>query len=161
MDNLDLAKDFFETILGPLHNIPPVPLSALEFIEAMWPLNDVFRSRIHQIRAIPYRPKLESQADKAIELFAAQPQVGTWSKQPTGVWRVLFERHLQLQVVASANVVAGNRKFTSIPDGLPEDQRLPGLMLLWLHSMELPMPIENRAETELPEAFDPASFQLH
>lgn len=161
-NNFQVVRAYFESVMGkPLDQIPPVSFSGRDVAEIVWPLNEVFRPFLTRIRTISYDPKYEAAADNAIERYVKNPVLATWNNLPGGVWRVLLERHQQLIMMAFASDIAGNTKFTSLPLGLPENARLGGIMLFWLHGMKLPFPIEDRAAFELPSGTSPASMTLH
>lgn len=155
------SKAYFEKILGnDLNKEPIIYLTGFEVIEFLWPLNDIFRPHLEKIKTIKYQPSCGLGANKAIEDFAKKPHPNTWSKLTPCVWRVLLERHQQFLVVAAANQASNNFQFSPLPKNLPEFAIMPGLMLLWLHSMELPWPPEDRSQIELPEAFHLGSMKL-
>lgn len=131
-------------------------LSGWDVVEILWPLNDMFRPRLREIRSLPYDASFEAAADDAIRAFAETPEAATWKTIPAGAWRVLLERHQQLLVVAMANEAAGN-PMTVMPAGLSQQDRLAGLMLLLLLRMKLPFPAADRSRTELPEGSPPKS----
>ena len=159
--NIQLATDYFETIMGkPLDALRPVQLSGWQVVDILWPLNEVFRSVIHRIRTIKYDKRFESDADQAIETFVRSGDVGVWQDLPGETWRVLLERHAQIVTVALANEMQHN-SVTVLPEGLPVHAQLCGIMLLLLHSMTLPFPIEDRSLYELPEGGPPSSLKLH
>lgn len=161
MKKMDLINQYFESVLGPVDKRRTRQLSPMEFIEALWPLNDIFKPHIEQIATVRYRPRFEAQANEAIERFVAIPKMETWANLSPGVWRVLLERHRQMIDTAVANDGAGNINFAPIPDSLPDDCLLPALMLLWLHSMELPFPVKDRTAGEFPDGDPPASMRRH
>lgn len=159
---LELTKRFFSEKLGAgWENTPPVPLTGMEAIEVLWSLNDVFRPCFERIKTVKYRSRCESGADKAIETFAYHPSPEAWRDLTPCVWRVLLERHQQMIVVAAASEAQHNTRFMYLPQGLPESEKLPALMLFWLHSMELPFSAEDRSQLELPEQFSEVPMQLH
>lgn len=160
--NLDLALEYFEAVLGqPIDTLRPEPVSGWDVVEALWPLNELFRPHLARIRSIRYDAAYEAAADDAIEAYVAAPKARTWRKLKPKTWRVLLERHQQMLTVALANELEGNRAITRLPHGLPELARLPGLMLLLLHGMTLPFPPEDRSALELPEGATPESLWLH
>ena len=161
-DRFQLAISYFESVMGKsIQQVPPVPVSGMGMVEIIWPLNEMFQPFITRIRTIKYDSKYEAAADKAIELYVRNPGISVWDSLPGDVWRVLLERHNQLIATGMANEVAGNKNFTALPLGLPESARLGGIMLLWLHSMPLPFPPEDRSDFELPAGSQPASMTLH
>lgn len=162
MDNLNLAYKYFEKVLGqPINEFTPVQLSGWEVVEIVWPLNDFFRPKWHQINTLRYPSNFEKAANDAIERFVLNPGQKTWENLEAGVWRVLLERHQQLIQMAIANEIAGNTVITHIPNGLQQIEKLCGIMLLLLHSMKLPWPPEDRSQLEPPGLYPPASMKLH
>lgn len=150
MQNIELAKTYFESVLDkPLAQMQYVQLGGMRVLEILWPLNDVLRSRLYEIRGIPYSKYLGKEADAAIEAFSVRPVARTWQNLAPEVWRVLLERHHQMLMVAATNEVQGI-PLTSIPADLPQDAVLPAVMLLLLHSMRLPWPPGDRSELEMP-----------
>lgn len=159
--NIQLAYEYFERIIGrPLNQTLPVPVSGWEVVEIVWPLNEVFRSFLTRIRTIKYDQRFETSADEAIEQFVKNQKPETWKTLAGETWRVLLERHQQLIVVALANEMQNN-KVTVLPQGLPKNARLGGIMLLLLHSMILPWPSEDRSHFDLPEGGPPSSLTVH
>ncbi len=135
-------------------------LSPWKAIELLWPLNDMFRARLRDIRGLPYSTEFEAEADTAIEAYADEPGAGAWAKISPGAWRVLLERHLQALAHALMGQATGNF-IMEIPAGLPEYQQRAALMLVWLHGMKLPTPPADRSLFELPEGGPPESWRPH
>lgn len=162
MKNFELLTAF---IAATLNKIPdawgaPRALSGMEVIQALWPLNEVFRPRMPELVSLPYDKALESAADAAIEAFIGGEGEAAWENLPLGVWRVLSERHTQALVVASANEAAGNPLMT-IPEDLPEYAWLCAAMLYLMYQMKLPYPVKPRSLDEFPPPGAPAPRTLH
>lgn len=150
MKNVELAKAYFESVLDkPLSQMQFDQLGGMRVLEILWPVNDILRPRLYEIRSLPYSKHLTAEADEAIEAFSVRPVAQTWQDLDPGVWRVLLERHHQMLMVAATNEVQGF-PLTSIPGDLPQNAVLPAVMLLLLHSMRLPWPPGDRTEFELP-----------
>lgn len=150
---IELGVAYMARRLGrSLDGVEPVAISPWGVIEILWPLNDLFRENIHQIRTLPYDPAFEKEADVAIEQFSRRPGKSGWESLSGRAWRVLLERHQQIMLVAMANEAAGRPSMTRLPHGLPEDAELPALMLLLLHGMKLPYEPEERSVLELPDS---------
>ncbi len=160
MSNVELAKAYFESVLDKrLSQMQFVQLGGMRVLEILWPVNDILRSRLYEIRGIPYSKRYGREADEAIEAFSAKPFAQTWQDLDPEVWRVLLERHHQMLMVAATNEVQGF-PLTSIPADLPPEAVLPAVMLLLLHSMQLPWPPGDRSELELPVKDGPETM-LH
>jgi hypothetical protein len=162
MKNFELLMAF---IAATLNKMPddwgkPRELSGMEVVEALWPLNDVFRPHLPDIGALPYDPALETEADQAIENFIRGDGGAAWDNLPPAVWRILLERHTQALVVAAANEAAGNPLMT-IPEDLPEHAWLCAAMLYLMYQMQLPYEVKHRLPDEFPPAGSPASHVLH
>jgi hypothetical protein len=137
-------------------------LSGWRIIELLWPLNDMFRARLHEIRGLPYRAEFEAEADAAIDALETSPNAKSWSTLSPGAWRVLLERHQQVLTAAAMMEATGEGQDTiTIPAGLDEDHQRAALMLLWLRGMKLPFPVNDRAQLELPPRGAPAPWRPH
>lgn len=159
MTNLELAYQYFCAVLdSDLQNVEPEVVTGWAVIEALWPLNELFRPHAVRIRSLRYDRSFERAADEAIVAFAERPHSATWDDLSPGAWRVLLERHQQLLVVAAANEAAGI-PFTRLPRGLPEWARMPGLMLLLMHSMKLLKPAQDRSDLDIPDG-GPTTLRL-
>lgn len=119
-------------------------LTGWRLVELLWPLNDMFRARLHEFRALEYDPRFEAEADAAIEEYVDNPSSGAWAKYRPEVWRVLLERHKQA-MTAAAYMEATGEGTISIPAGLSEEQQRLALMLIWLYRMKLPFPPSDRS----------------
>lgn len=143
---------FFTNQLGDgWQHRPFISLDGMEVVEALWPINQLFRQHHALIGSIRYSAQFEKEADAALKLFV---EGGTWTSDApsAGAWRVLMERHIQSMTVALANHVQGNKRVMSIPQGLPIPRRTPAAMLWLQWAMVLPFPVEDRASYEWPEA---------
>jgi hypothetical protein len=128
----------------------PKPVMGGEMLEALWPLNEVFRAHMRDVGALPYEAQHEQAADKAIERYLAEG-VAAWRELPAGVWRVLMERHTQSLVAATVNELAGN-PMMSIPVDFPADRLLGVAMIYMLHGMKLPYPVKPLSDASFPPA---------
>lgn len=144
----------------PLQDCTPLPIGPMELLTILWPLNDVFRPRVHAIGTLRYSTKFEPDADAAIDAFSRAPNPSTWEPLPWGCWRVLLERHMQMCEVATANWAAGRERMTFMPAELPAGDRLPFAMLALLRGMKLLRRPLDRARLELPEGLPEAPPQL-
>ncbi len=156
-----LLERYFTSHLGDGWQAGPFShLDGWAAVDAIWPLNDLFRPHWALITSLPYVPRLEKAADAALERLVFG---GTWtaSDPPANVWRVLLERHVQAQQVALANHAQGRAQCVPIPAALPREA-WQGAVVLFLHyAMKLPFPIADRSRGAWPEAFQPGSLQRH
>lgn len=120
-------------------------------IELLWPLNDMFRARLGDIRALEYNEQYEDEADSAIAAYVKNPGAGAWDEISLGVWRVLLERHQQMLALASYHEATGAPPLKA-PAGLGEPDQLLFLMLVLLGRMKLPLPAADRSQLALPQA---------
>lgn len=137
----------------------PRTLSGMDVVAALWPLNDLFRPHLNNVVQLPYESDHEAEADAAIENFVAHGATA-WANLPSGVWRVLMERHMQALVVASVNELEGSA-FMTMPAALPDASILGAAMIYMLHGMKLPFPVKQRSPDEFPQLGAPVSRWLH
>lgn len=135
-------------------------LSGMEVVEALWPLNDLFRPHLSSAGTLPYESRHEAEADLAIERFVGNGEAA-WADLSPGVWRVLIERHQQALVVGCANEAAGNKSVMTIPAALPQESITGAALIYMLHGMALPYPVKSRFESEFPPAGHTATRWLH
>jgi hypothetical protein len=160
-NTLRLLKRLCESELSqPLETTPPTAISAWQAVELLWPLNEVFKPHLQQIRSIRYEKRFESEADDAIERLAFAWALDSWETVSPGAWRVLLERQQQGIAVAIANMkeVA---PFMPVPVGLSRDAQRGFVVLFLLHAMKLPFPVADRSGLELPVGDPPASLSRH
>jgi hypothetical protein len=143
-----------------MENFETEKLSGWRIVELLWPFNEMFRARLHEFRHLRYDAEFEAEADGAIDGYANAPNSDSWSKLSLGAWRVLLERHQQA-LTAAAMMEATGQGMIEIPAGLPEDQKRAALMLIWLHRMKLPFPIEDRARLEIVVSRPPPKDRPH
>jgi len=155
----DLAVSYAERVLGrPMADVPPIRLSGSDVISIVWPLNDIFRPHMDRTKSVRYEARYEPEADEAVETFAGHASVDVWLSVSAGAWRVLLERHVQVLMLAKANLAAAH-PVTIIPHGLPEKSKLPWIMLTLLHSMALPFPVEDRSSFVIPTGAVPGPMR--
>ena len=152
-------------IAATLNKLPdqwgaPKVLSGMDVVEALWPLNDVFRPQLGSAGQLPYEVRYEAAADAAVENYVRHG-LTAWDTLPAGVWRVLIERHQQALVVACANEAAGNRSFMTVPKTLPDSALQGAAMIYLLHAMKLPYPVKPRSGSEFPPVGSAAGRGLH
>ena len=116
---------------------PPTDLTGWRVCELLWPLNDIFRPRLEEVRALPYDARWCAGADFAIDAAADAGDLSPVADADPRVLRVLYERHTQTLTAAGAT---SDERFTRVPRDLSEDQQRLAVMLIVLHSMELPWP---------------------
>ena len=118
------------------------------YMEIMFPLNGMFRARLHEICGLAYNPDFELEADTAIASLA-ENLTGAWESLSAGAWRVLLERHSQMQVLASLRKIDGVPLIT-LPSGMSDDDLRVALMMLFLLQMKLPFPPSDKSQYEIP-----------
>lgn len=152
---------FFTAHLGEGWQFEPIVfLDGLKTIEALWPMNEVFRSYEALINSMPYSAEYERQADDALGLLA-QGREWTVDYPSPGVWRVLQERHVQAMTVAAANAAAGNAKVVPLPQRLPAQHHRIAAMLFLQWAMVLPWPPASVSSFPWPAAVQPANLLRH
>lgn len=161
MKNFDLFNAFVFQVLGrPIDSTTPVMLSGWEVVEALWPLNDLFRPNLAQIASLPYSPAFEAEVDAAIQDETMENTGSAWASMSPGAWRVFLERQQQAIVLAAANEAAGN-PLMPVPSDLPNAARTGAALLFLLHEMKLPFPVKDRTGFSLPPGSAPASLRRH
>ena len=141
MKNLAPAMEFFRRCLGEdWESAPMARITSSQVAELLWPLGEVFRPRLAEIRALKYDPKFAAAADSALDDWATNLDITVLAQAPLGVLRVLYERHTQMLLVAMQNEKAGNMALTVLPHGLSADQQPIALALAMLRGMKLPYP---------------------
>lgn len=159
--NIDLLKEFAEQALGKsLAETTPVWLTGWETATALWPLNERFRTDLHQIRSLPYESAYEAEADAALWAFAFRKSGADWADLSAGAWRVLLERQQQGISGALFNEAQG-REVIPVPSGLSPDELTAVAALLVLYRMTLHSPAADRAGFELPPGAMPESLRRH
>lgn len=138
----------------------PVHLTCWQVVEALWPMNDVFRPRMAMLESLAYNKDCEVQADEAI---AAYVNGSLWhdDSPPPPVWRVLLERHTQTITLALANEAAGNTRLMTVPDSLAKDLRMNVAILFFQYQMALPYPVSVSPVLLWPQGPAPASLRKH
>lgn len=160
-DRTKQLERFFTTQLGEGWRAGPfVYLDGWKTITAVWPMNEVFRTHHAQIASLAYSPAFEAEADVALALLA---EGGAWSaaRPSAGAWRVLYERHIQTIMLATANHAAGNAKLVPVPTALKPVHHKIAAMLFLQWAMELPFPLQNRSAFPWPAGSEPDSLLQH
>lgn len=138
----------------------PRVFSGMDVVEALWPLNDIFRPYASTIGELPYETRYEADADTAIENYVAQG-AAAWKDLPAGVWRVLMERQQQALVTGVANETAGNQNVMTVPKALPEAAILNVAMIYMMHGMTLPFPVQPRPQSVFQQGDTPVKYLLN
>lgn len=134
-----MAYIYSQTGKMPNEWAAPKALNGLEVLEALWPLNEVFRPHLAALKTLSYDPAYEAKADAAIKAYLLESPA-VWETLDTPVLRVLAERHLQTCLVCATNQAASNLHLMAVPQDLPEASLLGCAMLYWLYAMKLPYP---------------------
>lgn len=152
---------FLEQQTGlPENEWTQLPLSPFGLMEALWPMNDVFRPKVIRLKTIRYNSRFEAQADEAVLDFARSLNTKSWESLTSGAWRVLIERHLQMLLVCSANAAANEPVMWTVPHALPKTAYTAAAVLEWWLGMKLLWPPRFSAGLELPEATSQGPIQL-
>ena len=152
---------FFTAHLGDGWKSGPFAhLNAEQTVEALWPMNEVFRKHHAQIASLVYSPVFEAEADQALAHLA---DGGNWTvnSPSAGAWRVLYERHSQSLMLAAIKHAEGNAQMVPIPRALPSSHHKLAVMLFLQWAMVLPFPIENKSAFAWPEGAQPGSLLRH
>lgn len=143
---MDVLFAFFSEHCGDAwQTSSPVPLSAWEVIEALWPLNAYFKREYKAFRALPYSAACEAQADEALLQFVFE---GAWGLVSIDTWRVILERQQQAIMALPLHEMSGGKPRVYIPPMLPDAARTGAAILAVLHKMKLPFPVADRANYE-------------
>lgn len=141
MSNQVYSK-YLEQALGKSPNESNmVALSGNEAMEAIWPLNEVFRPYIQRIAVFPYEANYENEADDALEAFVFSGD--DWAGLSAQAWRVLLERHHQAIILFQLNE---NEPVIPIPEELAAEHYTNVVLLFVLHQWKLPFPPVDRSD---------------
>lgn len=110
-------------------------------------LYGLFQQDFKDIYSLPYQASYENEADQAILNYIHHDQ--PWSGLSVGVLRVLLERQTQMTSLAVGLKTEG-RSIISLPKNFPLAKRPKALILALLYRTELPLPIKNESNLELP-----------
>ena len=143
----DIYIDFLEKCVGKSSTeFTTAALTGEEIVEAIWLLNEAFKSRYHMIASLSYESKYEKQADEAIISYALKKD--NWETLSGEVLRILLERVHQAIIYFQLNA---KEPFVPIPDDLHPDHYLAAVMLFLLHQWTLPFPITHQSTFDIPE----------
>jgi hypothetical protein len=151
-----MAYIYSQTGKMPAEWAAPKALNGLEILEAIWPLNEVFRPHLATLKTLSYDSAYETKADEAIKAYLLESPA-VWETLEAPVLRVLAERHLQTCLVCATNQAAGNLHLMAVPQDLPEGAHIGCAMLYWLHAMKLPYPPTLVSDDAFPSASARAS----
>jgi hypothetical protein len=115
-------------------------LTGSEVVEALWQLNDRFRPALHRIASLPYDPRFEQEADKAIDDLVFS--LSDWRQVSAQAWRVLLERHQQAIIFFQ---LQPDEPFVPIPEALAVTDYTAAVLLFVLHGWTLPFPVADRS----------------
>lgn len=153
---------FYAKHLGPgwKHTAKPLHLTSWQVVEALWPMNDVFRPRMSMLESLAYDKSCEAQAGDAITAYV---NGSMWhdDNPPPLVWRVLLERHTQTILLASVNEAAGNKRLMTVPDSLAKGLRMNAAMLFFQYQMALPYTVTASPVSLWPQGPAPTSLRKH
>jgi hypothetical protein len=159
MGSFDELHAFFVVATGePEDQWGALALSPWDLIEALWPLNDVFRPHMARLKTVPYSAGHEMAADAAVLAFAEKGAVA-WTPLNAAVWRVLLERHTQMLMTCTANAKAGREVMWTIPAQLPGALRTRAAVLEWWLRMTLPFPVLEGEHLQLPSGTTPGPMR--
>lgn len=163
MNRFDLQKLLVQQALGrPLETTRPVQMSIDQVQRALWPLNALFRPHMAQIQSLAYDHAAEAAADEAVAQMVLRG--ASWEQESAGVWRVLLERHLQVQTLLAlkaAEAGTWNAPFMPVPEPADSALRTRLAIVFLLHSTPLPFPVAERSTAELPQGNAPGTLTRH
>ena len=133
------ADSFFLSVLSGFdENAAPSGVSPARYLQLMWDWNGAFKAKAARLAAMAYDPLFEEDADQALLRLTSAAPAKAWKRCSTGCWRVLYERHTQMLMLAMTNQAEGVGALALLPAGLNEEQQRIGLALTFLLRMKLP-----------------------
>ncbi len=133
------ADSFFHSVLSGFDaNAPAVGISPARYIQLMWAWNDVFKAKAARLATLGYDPSFEEDADKALLRLTSATLAEAWRGCSTGCRRILYERHIQMLMLAMTKEAERATFLTHLPAGLDDDQQRTGLALIFMLRMKLP-----------------------
>ncbi|WP_145491676.1 hypothetical protein [Yersinia rohdei] len=148
-----------QELARPLQSCFPSEISANDTLEYLWPLNDRFHPRLHQIKTVRYRKQYERAADQAIKDFVLKG--AEWDELPLVVWRVLLERHQQAILVCVANIMANNSPLMHVPEELTALARTKFAVVFLCYAMKLPYKLTDESALDIDSPFEHLFGKLH
>lgn len=110
----------------------PLPVSPREAAMLLFEAGFMFTARMGAIKATPYSPAFDEEADGALAYLANLDDLDGWDRMSAGAWRVMFERYVYAQVVCGANAVARTPVIAHLPRGLDRQSQSRALLLQFL-----------------------------
>ena len=163
MNRFDLQALLVQKALGrSIETTRPVPMSIEQAQAALWPLHERFRPHMAQVQSLVYDQAAEAAADEAVEQLVLSE--ASWEQQSPGVWRVLLERHLQVQMLLTlkaAEAGGWDAPFLPVPEPADAVLRAKLAIVFLLHSTPLPFPVVERSNAELPKGNAPGTLTRH
>ena len=92
----------------------------------------LFTARQASIKATPFDPVFDDEADGALIWLARFDNFDLWDQMSAGGWRVMYERFTYAITVAGANAVAGTSVMTRLPVGLDRQSQARAALLQFL-----------------------------
>ncbi|QBH95983.1 hypothetical protein EKN56_05950 [Limnobaculum zhutongyuii] len=135
-----------------------LPINGMQVLSYLWPLNQCFKNRFHQIKTVRYRKQFEREADTAIKNFIFHDS--DWSEYPLIVWRILLERLIQSHILCIANEKANNTVMY-MPTGLSPSAKTKFSVLFLMYKMKLPYPVSNETTFDIDAVFPETTDNLH
>jgi len=153
----DLYIAFIEKCVGrTIDEAVTMALSGEEVVDAMWPLNDRFKPKFHQIASLPYDAHYEKEADDAIEALVFKDD--NWSSVSGQAWRVLLERQQQAIVFFQ---LQADEPFVPIPEDLSPVHYPAAAWLFVLRGWTLPFPVADRSGLATPPNTPKSNLTSH
>jgi len=147
MNNFELLRAFVLQKTGKhIDEAQPIMLNGRQVLEVLWPMNELFSTRIHQINSLAYDAHFEVEADEAIRSLVFDGKA--WDNVSAQAWRVLLERHIQSMMLALSNEMHGNDQFVPFPNTLSDAQMLSVVQIFLMYQMTLPFPLSEQSERE-------------
>ena len=132
MELKDIWMWYCEQRLGAAELPPPIPVSPWQAMELFWDMHPMFTARYDAIKAVPYSPAFDEEADGALAQMAITDSFDGWEGLSSGAWRVMSERLQYTEVVILANEVQGSEVIAHLPLGLDRRSRVRALLLMFL-----------------------------
>jgi len=89
----------------------------------------LFTPRMALLRATPYDPAFDLDADGALANLALSDSLAGFDVMPAGGWRVMLERYLFAAITIAAVMASGSPIMMRFPAGLQRQHRARALLL--------------------------------